>query len=218
MKNQLVKTMNFTKSMLPSLYLAAALLALGAPDASAAKIKCWTNSEGVRECGNVVPPEYAQKGHEELSKQGMTVDTQERAKTPEELEQERLKMEEEERQAKLAEEQARQDQILLATFASEDDLKLSHEGKVRALDTRIKHTEALLKKLEDSHKSLVEEAAKQERSGKKISKDTLDDIKRIKQQINENKGFITQRENEKIELSKQFEAELARFRRLKAQN
>ena len=191
---------------------------IAAPNVSAAKIKCWTNNEGVRECGNVVPPEYAQKGHKELSKQGMTLETQERAKTPEELEQERLKKEEEERQAKIEEEQKRQDEILLATFASEEDLKLAHEGKVKALDTRIKHTEALLSKLEGSHKELVEEAAKQERSGKKISEDTLSDIRRVKQQIDENKGFIAERQKEKIELSRQFEAELARFRRLKAQN
>jgi hypothetical protein len=25
-----------------------------------AAIKCWTNKEGVKECGDTVPPEYAQ--------------------------------------------------------------------------------------------------------------------------------------------------------------
>ena len=215
---QLVKIMKVTTKSALTLILPAALLIFGAPDASAAKIKCWTNKDGVRECGNAVPPEYAQEGHQEINKRGMTVGSQERAKTPEELEKERLEQEEKERQAKLAEEQARQDEILLATFASEEDMKLAHEGKVRALDTRIKHTQALIAKLEDSLEALIQDAAKQERAGQKVSDETQEDIRRVKQQIKENRLFIEEREKEKVELGKQFQAEVERFRRLKAQN
>lgn len=218
MNAQLVRIMNFTNTTALPIFLAGALFVIGAPDAAAAKIKCWTNKEGVRECGNVVPPEYAQEGHDEVSKQGLTVTAQERAKTPEELEKERLEKEEQERQAALAAEQARQDKILLATFATEEDLKLSHEGKERSLETRIKHTKANLAKLEASLKKLIQDAAKQERSGTKVSDDTRKDIKRVKQQIDEHREFVEEREQEKIELSKQFDAELERFRRLKAQN
>ncbi len=48
-----------------------------------ARIKCWENSDGVRECGEKVPPEYAQKSHKEISNQGITLDESERAKTDE---------------------------------------------------------------------------------------------------------------------------------------
>lgn len=218
MSNQLVKIMTITKTTALSFFFAGALFLFGAFDAGAAKIKCWKNNEGVTECGNVVPPEYAQKGHEEKSKQGLTVTTQERAKTPEELEQERLEQEEKKRQAELEAEQARKDEILLATFSSEEDLKLAHEGKVNALDTRIKHTKASIAKLEESLRELMQEAAKQERGGNKVSDATRKDIRRVKAQIKENEGFVEEREKEKIELNAQFEKELARFRRLKAQN
>jgi hypothetical protein len=50
-----------------------------------AGIKCWKNHEGVRECGNVVPPEFAQEGHEEKSKSGRTIGAQGRARSAEEL-------------------------------------------------------------------------------------------------------------------------------------
>ena len=59
----------------------ALILSLGPTDAAARKIKCWTNKEGFRECGYTVPPEYAQKGHQEIGKFG-TVEEVERAKTP----------------------------------------------------------------------------------------------------------------------------------------
>ena len=45
--------------------------ALATPFANAG-IKCWTNKDGVRECGNAVPPEYAQQGHTVKDKQGLT--------------------------------------------------------------------------------------------------------------------------------------------------
>ena len=35
-----------------------------------ARFKCWTNSDGVKECGQNVPPEYAQQGHEEVNSLG----------------------------------------------------------------------------------------------------------------------------------------------------
>ncbi|MGH8595639.1 MAG: hypothetical protein ACREXT_03150, partial [Gammaproteobacteria bacterium] len=65
----------------------AALLLNGA--GAAAGIKCWTNKDGVQECGNAVPPEYAQQGHQEKSLSGMTIRTQSRAKSPEEIASER---------------------------------------------------------------------------------------------------------------------------------
>lgn len=215
----MAKLMNLKTSLAITSVLAGALFMLFVPaPASAAKIKCWTNNEGVRECGNAVPPEYAQKGHKEVNKRGMTVSTQTRAKTPEEIEKERLEQEKLEREKALAAEQEKKDRVLLATFASEDDMKLAHEGKVLALDTRIKHTEQLIAKLKASLKALVNDAAEQERSGTKVSDETRKDIAQVKQQIAENLGFIEQREREKVELNAQFDAELARFRKLKAQN
>lgn len=211
--------MNLTKSFAVTSITAGALFALlSATPANAAKIKCWTNNEGVRECGNVVPPEYAQKGHKEVNKRGMTVGTQARAKTPEEIEKEKLEQEKLERERALAAEQEKKDRVLLATFSSEDDMKLAHEGKLLVMDTRIKHTEQLIAKLKASLNALVNDAAEQERSGKKVSDETRKDIRDVKQQIAENMGFIQEREQEKVELDAQFEAELARFRKLKGQN
>ena len=53
-------------------YLCLTLFVLVLPSQAHGRIKCWTNSEGVRECGNTIPPEYAQKSHEEVSEQGVS--------------------------------------------------------------------------------------------------------------------------------------------------
>lgn len=194
----------------------SALLLFAPPALLAAKIKCWTNSEGVRECGNVVPPEYAQQGHEEISDRGLTIRTKERAKTPEEIEAERQEQARLDEQRKLDEAQAKRDRILLATYATEYDMRLAHKGKLTAIDTRIIHAEHLVKKLKEKLVELIQAAANEERSGKEVSDDTLARISDVKHQITEQQNFIKEREQEKMLINARFEDELAHFRRLKA--
>ena len=190
--------------------------------ATFAGIKCWTNKEGVRECGNAVPPEYAQQGHEELNERGLTIKEQERAKTPEELaaeaaERERLALEQAERE-RLAREQAARDRVLLDTFTTEEDLLLARDGKLAALDARIQHTQQVVEKLRGNLAALQQEAARAELSGQPVTDKLHHDISRVKRQIGENRGFIEQRQHEKTELMAQFQADLDRYRELKSHN
>jgi len=199
--------------------LIAALVVLASPEASAAKkmkFKCWTNSEGIRECGNVVPPEYAQQGHEEVNERGLTVGSKQRAKTDEEIEAERLEQARLETERKLAEQQAKSDRILLATYATEYDMRLAHKGKVASIDSRVKHAEHLVKRLKEKLVELIQDAANQERSGKEVSEETLKSIRLVKQQITEQRNFIQEREQEKAQINARFEDELAHFRLLKS--
>ncbi len=197
--------------------LIAALVVLASPDASAAKkFKCWTNSEGVRECGNVVPPEYAQQGHEEINDRGLTVGSTRRAKTDEEIEAERLEQQRLDTERKLAEKQAKSDRILLATYPTEYDMRLAHKGKLASIDSRINHAEHLIKRLKEKLVEFIQDAANQERSGKEVSEETLKSIRLVKQQMTEQRNFIQESEHEKAKINARFEDELAHFRQLKS--
>ena len=128
--------------------LLAGLVAALLPLPASAGIKCWTNDDGVRECGDAIPPEYAQKANREMNEGGITVSTTERAKTKEEL---RTERQEAERLAAFRAEEARRirerkmkDRVLLSTFTTEKDLSLAHEGQVAAIDLRIDLTERIL--------------------------------------------------------------------------
>jgi hypothetical protein len=186
---------------------------------SAARIVCWTNSDGVRECGNSVPPEYAQKSTERKSAQGITVERTKRAKTPEELaamreERERRDREEAERK-RIEKEQAQYDRVLLATFTTEQDLELTRDGKIAALDSRIKHSEHIGAKLAASLETMQKEAAKMERGGKVVSEELQARIDVAREQLNENMADIGKRQQEKQRLHEQFAKDLARYRELK---
>ncbi len=71
--------MNSHRNRLALLFFAAGCLA----SVPAAAIKCWTNKDGIKECGNVVPPEYSQQETTQINKTGIVTGKTERAKTPE---------------------------------------------------------------------------------------------------------------------------------------
>ena len=197
-----------------------------APQADAARIKCWKNKEGVRECGNVVPPEYAQQGHKEVSKTGITVKRQKRAMTAEEKA-ERAAKAEAERQAKIEAEKAAQierrrrvqqtalDRTLLDLYVTEEDLTLAHERKVSAIESTIKHRRSHIGKLEQQLAQFQKRAADQERAGQKVSDKTLGNINDVQRQIDDSELFIRKRYQDMDKLDTEYRQELDRYRFLK---
>lgn len=193
-----------------------ACLLLASNSLQAGKIKCWTNSDGVRECGNIVPPEYAQQGHDVISSQGITIDKVERAKTPEELAEEKrladIKAEEE----RLRKEQENRDRILLHTFSSEDEIDMALNGKIAALSTEIRLTKKSLANTEERLAGMSKKAANLERAGKPVPKKLATDIAAARQQADEYKVFIATKEKEVAHINEQFSADKERYLLLKS--
>ena len=181
-----------------------------------ARIKCWTNKDDVRECGNVVPPEYSQKGHEELSDQGIVIDRKERAKTPEELEEERRLAAIQAEEDRKARKKEIADRVLLDTFSSEDDLVLARDGKLAAIEQTIHVTESRIKKLQKSLNEIMSMAAEMERRGKPPADGTQNEIDVVRAQIAENRAYIKTLHKEQDAVRNAFESDLTRFKELKA--
>ncbi len=185
------------------------------PASSHAGFKCWTNHDGIRECGNVVPPEYAQQGHVEKSNEGFVIRTQKRAKTQEEIEQERQRAAEKASTKQVESEQSKRDRVLLATFTTIGDLMLTRDSQIRVIDSRIAHTRRIADKLEERQRELMSDAALLERSGKKVPDSLHREIAEVRRQIEENLDSIEDRRRERTELETKFESDLARYKVLK---
>ncbi len=194
----------------------------GAPLKASAGIKCWTNKEGVRECGRTVPPEYAQKGYTERSGSGIKVIKVDRAKTADELEQERVEAakkaeedarlaEEENQRKKQRAEQLRADQVLLRTYTSTDELKIALDSKSAAIQSNIQLKRGQVAKREATLKKLLDQAVREERGGKGVSDKLKNDIARVQRQIEKNLQFIKDQEDEQVALTEQYEKNKARF-------
>ncbi len=185
----------------------AALLALAAGPALALRIKCWVNDEGVRECGQAVPPEYAQGRIEILNERGVVIEVQPPAKTPEEAA----------REAELARkrrEAEERDRLLLRAYPTERDLLIARDNRLEAIQSIIDLTHSNTRSLQRQLEELEARAAGYERAGKKIPAPLLDDIRRVRIQMDNNRQFIATKEHEKKEVEQQFAADLARLREL----
>ena len=184
-----------------------------------AAYKCWTNKDGVRECGNAVPPEYAQQGYETKSNSGLTVDKSDAAKTIEVLNAERERDRAAAEQAAAAEakaaRQAAADRVLLDSFSSADDLILTRDGKVSLLDSQIKLTQNHIEKLNRNLNDAIQRAGDLQRRGEKPPKTLTDNIDSLRNQIRENETFINTKRLEQGTIAKQFDADIQRFNELK---
>jgi len=201
-------------SKLIALIAALTLVSLSIP--AQARIVCWTNKDGVRECGDKVPPEYAQTDRQEMSKQGMVVEEKERAKTEEELAEEKRQAELQAEKDKLALDEARRDKILLDTFSNVDDIEMTRDGKIAAIQASISLAETRNQKLQAELDKLVEQAANEERAGKPISEELENDIESLKRQVKTNNDFITEKREEQ-EMAREASAnDVERFKELKS--
>ena len=116
---------------------------------SDARLYRWVDEAGAVHYTDTLPPAQAERGHAEMSEKGLVVDTTERAKTPEELQRE-----EEAKRARLAAERAKKeqeaaDQMLLRTFGSVDDMIMTRDGRLAAVDAMIRLTRGNIRRQQD---------------------------------------------------------------------
>lgn len=195
------------------------VLLLGTAPGASAVIKCWTNSDGVKECGNAVPAEYAQQGHEVKSEGGMLLLRQPPARSVDEITAERLAREAREAEAarRKAEEDARlaEDRMLIDTFDTEDDLLLARDGQISTLEAQVRMAKGMVEKLEKTLADMVARAAQIERSGQTLPEDLSRNVALTQRQIAEQQDVIAARRAEQEVVRTSFARDLARFRELR---
>jgi len=171
-----------------------------------APIKCWTNKDGIRECGNKIPPEYSQGASVQISKSGIVIAEDQAAKSLETIKEERKAL-------SLAEESKKADQALLNTFSSVDDLILARDNKTDQINKEIILLESRMQKLTEN----LDKVKNRINAGSSTisSKGDLEEnAERILSQIKESQDFIKTKQKEKNNISEQFGHDILRFQQL----
>ena len=178
-----------------------------------ARMKCWTNSEGIKECGDKIPPEYTQQGYQELSKGGIVLEEKERIKTKEELEKAKqeaviIAREEEKERKKKA-----HNKMLLETFASIEEIEAARDQKIEAVESTIKITQKRIIKLQ----YLLDDELNRNSLDKQIDGEEkkFDTTESLKEQISDNKKFIKNKIDEQRKIKKTYIEYISRFKKLK---
>ncbi len=192
-----------------------ATLSLPVAPLHAGKLYKWIDENGQVRYGDRIPPQYAKKSNETLNDQGIVVETKAAAKTREQLAEEQRLAEiaaEEERKRK---EEAHRDRILLDTFTNEDEMILTRDGKIEAIEAVIRVTQSRNEKIKQRLSSMKLRAANLERSGKAVPQALLDEISENRKQLRYNSGFIANRKIAQQAVREKFEEDIKRFRKLK---
>ncbi len=192
-----------------------ALITLPAAGAHAAKLYKWVDDTGQVRYGDSIPPQFARKSNETLNSQGIVVEHKEAAKTREQIaEEERIKKAEAEAE-RIRQEKAYQDRILLDTFTNEDEMIMTRDGKIEAIEAVIRITNGRTEKLKQRLAEMKQTAANTERAGKPVPARLKAEIDESREQIEQNERYVENRKAEQQRVRQKFEADIKRFRDLK---
>ena len=192
------------------------ILALSITPAQAGKLKKWIDENGQVQYGDSIPPRYAKKSIQTLNNEGVVIKTRAAAKTPEQIAREKQLAALKASQERVRKAQARNDRILLDTFTNEDEMIMTRDGKVEAIEAIIRVTKGRIEKIRQRLSSQKQRAANMERAGKPVPKSITQKISESRAQIRQNLAYIEKRKQDQQAIKDKFEMDIKRFRELKA--
>jgi hypothetical protein len=194
----------------------ALLIALAAHETGAGRLYKWVDEEGNVHYGDTVPPEYADRERRVINERGVTLGVTEAAKSAEQRAEEERQARIREQQRRVAEKRAARDRILLQTFSNVDDMHLTRDGKIAAIEAVIRITRSNINGLRQALDQLTRRAAGHERAGRRVPDELRREIEAVQRQIETNEAFIEARRAEQDEVRAKFDADIKRFLELHA--
>lgn len=134
-----------------------------------AQLYRYIDDKGVTVLGNRVPPEFVSRGYEVLDSNGRVREVIPAAPTPEELKANRAAREAQDRQRQ-------SDTTLLRLYSSQADLDRAHARQLAQIESLIQSARGEIDGVQDQREALQQRAAVQERAGREIDPQILQDL------------------------------------------
>jgi chromosome segregation ATPase len=201
----------------PMIVLVAGMMWL-CGNAHAAKLYKWVDENGMVHFSDSIPPQEIKKQHSEIDTNGFETRSVEAAKTPAEIEEMKRQQALKDEQERLAKERAEQDRILLDTFSSEDEIIAARDRQIATIEASNQLTLGSIDSLTHKLQEQTGRAADYERQGQDVPQGVLDEIDKIKRQIEMRRASIRTRKDEQRALKEKYQAYVDRFRELKNSN
>jgi hypothetical protein len=196
-----------------ALALAAASLT---GEAEAGRFYRWVDDDGNVHYSDKVPPEASGQARNVMNERGITVDVKAAALNAEQIAEERRLARQRAEQRQIAEARAARDRVLMQTFGSVDDMEMTRDGKIAAVEALIRITSSNINGLRQSLSQVAGQAAEYERSGRPVPDRLRKRMNELRERIRQNEKFIEERRAEQDDIRLQFERDIERFRELKA--
>ncbi len=202
------------KRVLPALAVLA--LCVAAPVHAQKKIYKCTNEKGETYFANTYDPVRCAGGGSQLNAQGVAVRNFDRIKSAEELAAEKVAADEKAEADRIAAEQKAADQVLLMSYASEDDLTRAHQQELQMIDTTVATAKLQLENQQRTLADLLAVAAESERAKTPVPEKIAKSIGTARSQIEEQNAVMVRKDAERLVSIKEHKEKLARYRDLLA--
>lgn len=198
-------------------FLVAAIFAGAADAQTKPKLYRWVDKDGKVHYDDALPPEAVNQARKEFNaKTGSTTATVERALTPEERAQKAVELKAAEDAALLAGEQKRQEDIMMASYRTEVELRRTYEERIGLLRTTLESTDISITSLRENLAMMFAQASDTELSGRKVVEDRAKTIRELHAEKVKQQAFQVNRRVELEALTAEFARMLNRYRELKA--
>lgn len=197
----------------PALLLLAAGLVAATP--VLAETYKWVDEKGRVQYTDRLPPEAANRGMVELNKQGMTKKVTDPALTPDQRKAQEEKLEQQRQAERGLAEKRHQDNALLSSYTSENDIDLARRRNLALVGGSILSAEARIKALQKRQAVLEREKLFYE--AKPVPEKLDRELANIAVEIPKQDALIAQRNEDALAVNNRYEEQKLRFRELKAQ-
>ena len=181
-----------------------------------AKTYRWVDNEGVVHYGDSIPAEYTDLERQVVNEHGITVGVLRAKRTEEDIAEDQRQEE-----LRLAREmQRRQDQALLATYLSVDEIELHRDRRVELFQAQARVTELYLSNLKRRLDKLQNEASSYrpysaDPDAEMIDPDLAGDIATTKDTIERHEENLRRFHEDEQNIIDRFDGDIERFKRLK---
>jgi hypothetical protein len=176
----------------------------------------WHDDTGGLHYSDVLPADAAKYGYEIVSPQGVVIKRVDRAKTESELAASKKTAAIAQARKNEVDAHTRADEQLLSGYPEERDLKRTQQQKLEMLDQQITAAQISLRSQEQVLADLLGRAAEEERNNKTLPEAQAKQLTRVRKQVDDQRLAVERRQGERDDATSGFEAEIARYRELKA--
>jgi len=195
--------------------LVAALLS-GAAEAQKKKLYRWVDKEGKVHYDEALPPEAVNQARTEFSAaSGSQTGSVDRALTPEELAAQAAAAAANADKEKIEAEQKRQEEVMLATYSNENDLRRAYGERITLLKTTLESTDVSIKNVRENLALMLQQASDTELNKRKVTDDRVAQIRELHNEYQKQQQFQANRRVELDTLNSEFARMLVRYRELK---
>ncbi len=200
------------------LALAAAMLVAGIASAQdkGPKLYRWVDKQGKVHYDQALPPEAVDQARREFSaKTGTAVGNVDRALTPEERAQIEADAKAAAEAAVAANEQKRLEDIMMASYITEQDMRRAYGERISLLTMTIESTDISIKSLRENLATLLQQASDTELDNRRVLDDRVQTLRELHSEKVKQQNLQATRRADLATLNSEFARMLARYRQLR---